>query len=182
MKKLLNSKWVVLGLAICAIASLVQSIALPLLQTPAFDSVAEEFIDPLLDASTEIFDQATSDNPAIKQSIDIDNLSVVTKPKRNPFQALPVTKEFMEKDVKKKKEQKVVTRTPVINPRLDAIIINDGARYAVLDSKIITSGDSFGEFHIESIQSNHIDLTGPEGPVRLHLTESSLEKNHEAKK
>ena len=174
MKKLLNSKWGVIGLALLAVAALVQSIALPLIQSNASTDLLVDMVDPLLDNIIEAIDQPLFDGKLSRSDIEISKLGWIENPSRNPFQHTP---EPIDETLKSNK--KIEPRTVVDPPQLDAIIINDHARYAVLGTEIIATGENLGEFQIQSIQSNHVDLTGPNGPVRLHLIEALLEKENE---
>ncbi len=175
MKNLLKSKWIVIGLALCAVGSLVHSIVLPLMKSSSSADVTsinmiEDIIDPLLDGVIGTLGQPLSDITQSKSSIEISKLSWTENPRRNPFQPLPKDKKTPIKNIMPVQQKLVVT------PQLEAIIINDHARYAVLNTEIITTGDTLGEFSIRSIQTNHVDLAGPDGQIRLHLIEPILEK------
>lgn len=181
MKKLLNSKWGIIGLVLCAVAAMLQSIALPIIQPYLSENtdsndVIEGIIDPLLDDLSETLDQSLSSLTPTKSKIELSKLDWIENPRRNPFQAFPEPDKIITENREPEKQE------PVTPPQLDAIIINDHVRYAILNTEIITIGETLGKFKIQAIQSNHVDLTGPEGSLRLHLIEPILEKDHETTK
>lgn len=59
-------------------------------------------------------------------------------------------------------------------PGLSAIIISGHQRFAVLDGKIVGTGDHVNSNTVMDIQPNSVELTGPGGRVTLFLLNQSV--------
>ncbi|MEM7284004.1 MAG: hypothetical protein AAF438_20545 [Pseudomonadota bacterium] len=152
MKKLLNNPWFVAGLALVAILFASRNLVFGI-----FADDDQPFDDEDSDAWEEL-DDATAGEQLIGiehlSSVDVESVVWLYTPARDPFSpyqtfspdSLPTSQDFS------------VVADQGIRPRLSALVVGERSSFAVLDGKIVRSGEFHGGYWIQQIHRNGVEL------------------------
>lgn len=171
MSKLFGDRRVVGLLALLACAFMYQRIVVPLLPDPALSSdwdVPVDEMDPVLGSNVDIeealaqpqFTLATAQYDL--RNIDIGALVFNENPSRDPFIEQPlVVAPLAAVDltvVEPSRPEPVARSVRPTLPRLTAIAFASDHRAAVLDNRIVKTGDALEQFSVTEIARHHVTL------------------------
>ncbi|GEM_PF-6991457 len=175
MKNLFNNVYFMSALFIASVAYVFFTIkGLTHSEEAEYSDAVGDFADTSMDALMGAFnDDAPSSNASIPpdKDFDITKFDWSSSPRRNPF--LPHAGLTSDAPVIESHEGSV---SYVALPQLSAIFINNTRRLAMIDNKVIGIGDDIDSYTVISIESDHVDITGPAGNRRLSLGNQNEEK------
>ena len=181
MRNMFNNIYFVAAMSLLAIGYIAYTVY-PFIYTDnaaAGDSLVNAVIDPL--------DDLILSEPHVN-SFDSDKDLDITKayinwdvyPKRNPFATLTKQQgitppQKLTNKQQKTTSEKVIHKEEIEIPKLNAIVISQQSRLAMINNQLLSIGDTINAFEIKKIEPGYIDLHGPDGSLRLTLYESLYE-------
>ncbi len=164
MQNLLNNRWLIVALTIAAVLMLARSLTHSLFSTPEFDDSADVY-DWL--ENTEPVSSAINSG-TVPQTTSTGNIFWNANPGRDPFSRY---KTYATKDTRAIQHQAKVKSGDIRGrqPILSALVSGQISKYAIVDGKIVTEGDSVGKFRIIAIVNDGVWLQHKDQRIKLSL-------------
>lgn len=150
IRRLFNNRYFVIGLATCSLALMLYSISAPFLEDPAFaDAEDPEFY--LIAEAPDDEEAAFAARPG--RSVLSGQLTWNADPRRNPFGPVAGGAET----VTAVSRPVAAAGLPGL-PRLDALVAGPESLLAVLDDRIVREGDRVGDYRVERIRADGVEI------------------------